>query len=225
MRLLCQPFFRSSAPHLSRDDTSRVNSVPCRDRAWKVEPTGETPFASCQVRRWAENIWRKVDVSTQEPRLEADAPSTSDTSAPTALVEELDAEEAGVIAAYDRVPVQWKIAIFVAVLLTLAIILAIWHAFYWHWFEVHTGINGSGPYYGFWSGFGSDLGEATLIAGALAVWRHHSCHVRGCARLGRQVEGTPYLACPRHHPAHKGQRRGISLETLRREHAANKKGR
>ena len=164
-------------------------------------------------------------MSTQDAPLENDAASMSPTDLPTDVIEELDAEEAGVVAAYHRVPVQWKIGVFVVVFLTATIILAIWHAFYWHWFEVHTGIGGSGPYYGFWSGFGSDLGEATLIAGALTVWRHHSCHVRGCARLGRQVEGTPYLACPKHHPAHKGQRRGVTLETLRTEHAANKKGR
>ncbi len=39
-----------------------------------------------------------------------------------------------------------------------------------HWFALHTGTLHGGPdvYYNFWSGFGSDLGEATLIS-AVAV--------------------------------------------------------
>jgi hypothetical protein len=33
-----------------------------------------------------------------------------------------------------------------------------------HWLEVHTGMdNDSGLYYGFWSGFGSDLTEFGVI--------------------------------------------------------------
>lgn len=60
----------------------------------------------------------------------------------------------------------------------------------------------SGPWYAFWSGFGSDL---TLFTGLVAVvwsfWRRHNCHVRGCLRLGRHpVEGTSYVVCRFHHP-------------------------
>ena len=30
---------------------------------------------------------------------------------------------------------------------------------------------------------------------------HHNCHARGCWRLGKHpVEGTPYVACRKHHP-------------------------
>lgn len=59
--------------------------------------------------------------------------------------------------------------------------------------------NVSGRWYGFWSGFGSDLG---LIAAGAAFLRHRNCHVHGCWRLGRHpVEGTPYQVCRRHHPA------------------------
>ena len=74
------------------------------------------------------------------------------------------------------------------------------HAF--HWFEVHTGtINESGPYYGFWSGFGSDVGEVTLLAGIVAIWRQHNCHTRHCWRLAKhEVEGTPYKVCRKCHP-------------------------
>lgn len=85
----------------------------------------------------------------------------------------------------------------------------------WHWIEIHTGtVNESGPYYGFWSGFGSDLGELTIVAGILAAYRHHNCHVGGCWRLGKPVEGTAYTACPRHHPAHAGKKRAVSLEAI-----------
>jgi hypothetical protein len=90
-----------------------------------------------------------------------------------------------------------------------------------HWIAVHTGtVNESGPYYGFWSGFGSDLGEATIVVGIVGAYHHHNCHVKGCPRLGHQVEGTPYLACPKHHPAHDGSTRGVSHETIKAAHAA-----
>ena len=152
-------------------------------------------------------------------------PSSEEPPTPETLTADLDAEEAGVIATYDRMPLRWKLVTLGLVIAVIAIVLAIWHDFYFHWFEVHTGaVNESGPYYGFWSGFGSDIGEATLVAGLFAVWRHHSCHVRGCGRLGRQVAGTPYLACPRHHPAHKGYKRSVSLETIHSAHAESKMG-
>lgn len=61
--------------------------------------------------------------------------------------------------------------------------------------------NLSGPNYGFWSGIGSDIGEVTIIGGAVMLYRHHNCHVEGCLRLGKYpVEGTPYVVCKRHHP-------------------------
>jgi len=143
---------------------------------------------------------------------------------PERLVEDLDGEEAGLIAAYDRLAMRWKVLALVGLIIVLAIIFSLWHDFYFHWFEVHTGtVNESGPYYGFWSGFGSDIGEATLVAGVFALWRHHSCHVRGCARFGRPVPGTPYLACPKHHPQHHGNRRSVSLETIHDEHADYKR--
>lgn len=92
----------------------------------------------------------------------------------------------------------------------------------WYWVEIHVGaINESNAYYGFWSGFGSDLGEVTLLAGILAAYRHHSCHVRGCARLGKPVDGTPYLACPKHHIDHEGSKRGVSVETINAAHEAS----
>jgi hypothetical protein len=154
---------------------------------------------------------------------ESNAPATvqplpTDPGEATRRAAELDSEEAGLFAAYDRLSWHWKLGVLLVSILVIAVLLGVWHDLTFRWFEVHTGtVNESGPYYGFWSGFGSDIGEATLIAGVFAAWRHHSCHVRGCARLGRQVEGTPYLACPKHHPDHKGTRRSVSLDTI---HAA-----
>jgi len=55
-----------------------------------------------------------------------------------------------------------------------------------HWLAVHTGtINEGGPYYGFWSGFGSDIGEVAII---------------GCWRLGRHQTGAGHHVCRGHHP-------------------------
>ena len=135
------------------------------------------------------------------------------------LSDELDQEEAGVIIVYDSMPFWLKAAISIVVVLTIAIILAIFHDHSFRWFESHTGIDkGSGPWYSFWSGFGSDLGEVTIFAGAIAIWRHHSCHVRGCMRVGRSVAGTTYIACPKHNPDHKGNRRSIALSELIKAH-------
>lgn len=70
------------------------------------------------------------------------------------------------------------------------------------WLYVHLGIAGTGPYYGFWSGFGSDIGEVTVLGLVLAVFRKHNCHARRCWRIGRhQVEGTVWTTCRKHHPA------------------------
>ena len=58
--------------------------------------------------------------------------------------------------------------------------------------------------YQFWSGFGSDLGELTLIGALLGIYRHHNCHVEGCARLGKheyEMNGAKYKLCAKHHPS------------------------
>lgn len=59
----------------------------------------------------------------------------------------------------------------------------------------------TGPWYAFWSGAGSDIGELAIIGGLVTVVRSRRCHVHRCWRLGRhKVEGTPYIVCRRHHP-------------------------
>jgi hypothetical protein len=72
------------------------------------------------------------------------------------------------------------------------------------WCYVHFGIKGFGPYYGFWSGFGSDLGEATLITAVLAAMTHtfrvHNCEVHHCWRIGRHSTAANHCVCRKHHP-------------------------
>jgi hypothetical protein len=62
-------------------------------------------------------------------------------------------------------------------------------------------LHGSG--YQFWSGFGSDLGELSILValcGILwATWRRHNCHVRGCPRIIWKPHGEHEL-CRKHHP-------------------------
>ena len=85
----------------------------------------------------------------------------------------------------------------------------------WWWLEVHTGtVNESGPYYGFWSGFGSDLGEYALALSVFANLLHTvqrtGCQVggpwpRGCwwpAMHDVEVAGVKHRVCHQHggHP-------------------------
>jgi hypothetical protein len=89
----------------------------------------------------------------------------------------------------------------------IAVVLIVWGwRVVFNWIEVHTGtVNESGPYYGFWSGFGSDLGEVTLVAAVLAgvygAYRRHNCQDPKCWRLGKHPsEGGTFIFCHHHHP-------------------------
>ena len=70
-----------------------------------------------------------------------------------------------------------------------------------HWLAVHTGtVNEPGPYYGFWSGFGSDIGELLLLGGLVQLVRHHNCHVEGCWRVKTHNDPAVHApACKKHH--------------------------
>lgn len=94
----------------------------------------------------------------------------------------------------------------------IALLIAFWN-FLQHWSAVHTGtisvLCGSSPcvnqpYYGFWSGFGSDLGEATMVVSLVTLATHHArmanCEVKGCWRLGRHSTAAGHRACRKHHP-------------------------
>ena len=101
-------------------------------------------------------------------------------------------------------------AVWLGGLLVLIVLIALLIAFIGglrHWFALHTGTlhGGPDPYYNFWSGFGSDLGEATLISavcvGVYTGVRKVNCHTKGCWRIGHHaLEGTPYILCRHHHP-------------------------
>lgn len=101
-----------------------------------------------------------------------------------------------------------------AALCWLATLPGVWHVWFplQHWMAIHTGtVNESGPFYGFFSGFGSDLGEATLIGGIIAIYRKYNCHARWCLRFGRHDfldpnTGVTYKLCRHCHPAHPGKR-------------------
>jgi hypothetical protein len=148
---------------------------------------------------------------------DATAPSSGVASPAAGAV--TDQSESEVATWFDNIPRGLKLSVAFVIIAVLAVVFATWHDFYFHWFEVHTGtVNESGPYYGFWSGFGSDIGEATILVGIVTVYRHHNCHVKGCAHLGRRVDGTPYVACPKHHPDHQGGKRSISFEELKAAH-------
>jgi hypothetical protein len=102
---------------------------------------------------------------------------------------------------------------------------------WWHdlqrWFLHYTGTGDtSGTWYAFWSGFGSDMGEVTLVGGMIALYRKHNCHSRWCPRLGRHdytdATGLVHLLCRRHHPLHPG--RPLTARHITRIHAASQGG-
>ena len=96
----------------------------------------------------------------------------------------------------------------IVVLAALVVVVAVDFSSLEHWISYHTGISTvhSNPvFYNFWSGFGSDLGEVTLITtvgiGVYTGVRRANCHTKGCWRIGHHpLEGTPYHLCAHHHP-------------------------
>jgi hypothetical protein len=119
-------------------------------------------------------------------------------------------------------PVELVVVTVLVVVVALLVVIGLNFAFLRHWSAVHTGtVNESGPYYGFWSGFGSDLGEATLVsavfAGVYTGIRRSNCHVKGCWRIGHfPLEHTPYHLCRIHHPGVAGRSEAEILEHHRR---------
>jgi hypothetical protein len=101
-----------------------------------------------------------------------------------------------------------------------------------NWIYHAFGFGGSGPFYGFWSGFGSDLSEppvvvASIMAIVLLPW-HLNCGdgghwPRGCkSMLTHKVEGNPFRACHKHHPVlSRHPYHGITAEIMALEHKAH----
>jgi hypothetical protein len=124
--------------------------------------------------------------------------------------------------------VKWRPIVIAGVTCGVIAGLAIWlqHArLVGHWVQIHTGIvNETGPYYGFWSGFGSDIAEFSILgATATAIYtlvKKYNCHEPGCWRIGNHptADGQFHL-CYRHHPDFHGQKPTHELiERLHREH-------
>jgi hypothetical protein len=94
-----------------------------------------------------------------------------------------------------------------------------------NWLRVHAGISDlAGPYYGFWSGIGSDIAEFSLVGAAFTgvyqLTRKFNCHQRRCWRVGtHEAAGGQFLLCARHHPDYHGEKPTRELiEQLHRQH-------
>jgi hypothetical protein len=89
------------------------------------------------------------------------------------------------------------------------VLLSVYYADWQPWAAYETGSRntpGTPPNYNYWSGFGSVFpwGMGILVTLLVLVYRNmmkHTCHVKGCVRIGRyHVAGTPYVTCRKHHP-------------------------
>jgi len=124
--------------------------------------------------------------------------------------------------------VKWRPIVTVGVICAAVAGVALWviHArLVGHWFEVHTGtVNEPGPYYGFWSGFGSDLTEfaiiGTIATGVYQLVKRYNCHYPGCWRVGNHpAAGGQFSLCYLHHPDYQGKKPTQELiQRLHREH-------
>ena len=98
---------------------------------------------------------------------------------------------------------KWRPIVIVGLAVAAVAGLIIWlqHAgLVGHWLQVHTGtVNEPGPYYGFWSGFGSDLEEFGILgavgAGIYSLVRKYNCHEPGCWRVGTTRRPAASSAC------------------------------
>jgi hypothetical protein len=103
---------------------------------------------------------------------------------------------------------RWWALVALVVLGVLVVLVAAEFTPIEHWLSFHTGtttVNPNPVYYNFWSGFGADLTEVTLLTTvAIGVYtgvRKANCHTKGCWRIGHHpLEGTPYHLCAHHHP-------------------------
>lgn len=70
------------------------------------------------------------------------------------------------------------------------------------WLYIFLGLdNVSGPYYAFWSGFGSDITEFAILGSLITIYRHHKC--AKCWRIAHHpVEHTHYKTCHKHATEH-----------------------
>jgi hypothetical protein len=124
--------------------------------------------------------------------------------------------------------VKWRPVIIAALTCAALAVIVVWviHSRQaGSWLQVHTGtINEPGPYYGFWSGFGSDLEEFGILGaigtGIYQLIKKYNCHEPGCWRIGQHpAAGGQFLLCYRHHPDYQGRKPTHELiQRLHREH-------
>jgi hypothetical protein len=124
--------------------------------------------------------------------------------------------------------VKWRPVFIAALACAVSAVIVLWvihsrQAGYW--LQVHTGtINEPGPYYGFWSGFGSDIEEFGILGaigtGIYQLIKKYNCHEPGCWRIGQHpAAGGQFLLCYRHHPDYQGKKPTHELiQRLHREH-------
>jgi hypothetical protein len=121
---------------------------------------------------------------------------------------------------------QWRLVALMSLVVIAAAGIVFW-AFHGalvnDWLVDHTGIsNESGPWYGFWSGFGSDLAELGIIGAvgtaAYQLVKRYNCHEPGCWRVGTHPAADgQFLLCYRHHPDYQGKK--PTHEMIARLHA------
>src|SRR5262249_61433521 len=107
---------------------------------------------------------------------------------------------------------RWPLIALAAVVCAASAAIALWvfDPQFGHWLQVHTGtVNEPGVYYGFWSGFGSDLEEFGILgaagAGIYQLVKKYNCHEPGCWRGGQyQAAGGQLLAPPPPPPPQQG---------------------
>jgi hypothetical protein len=124
--------------------------------------------------------------------------------------------------------VKWRLIIIAGLICAASAVIVVWviHSRQVnYWFEVHTGtVNEPGPYYGFWSGFGSDLEEFGILgaigAAIYQLVKKYNCHEPGCWRIGQyHAAGGQFKLCYRHHPDYQGTKPTHELiDRLHREH-------
>jgi hypothetical protein len=102
---------------------------------------------------------------------------------------------------------KWRPIVILGLTCAAVAAIAVWvvrRRHFGYWLQVHTGtVNVSGPYYGFWSGFGSDLEEFGILGGIAAA--------------------GIYQLVNYHHPDFQGRKPTHELiERLHREHLGRK---
>jgi hypothetical protein len=123
---------------------------------------------------------------------------------------------------------KWRPIVAAALVCAVVAALFIWleHArLVSHWLQIHTGIvNEPGPYYGFWSGFGSDIEEFGILgaigAAMYQLVKKYNCHEPGCWRIGNHpAAGGQFHLCYHHHPDFQGKKPTHEvIQRLHREH-------